>query len=70
MNRYFAGYEAEGEALTIGPAGSTMMMGPEDLMQQEMAFLSALGTAYAFHVDGDTLEIVFDGGSLRFTAVN
>jgi heat shock protein HslJ len=68
VNGYFAGYESEGETLTLGPAGSTMMMGPEKLMKQEMAYLAALGTAESYRVDGDTLEIVYGEGSLIFTA--
>ena len=68
VNGYFAGYEAVGTSLTIGPAGSTMMMGPEELMTPEMAFLSALGKAESFNVDGDLLEIVSEGSSLLFTA--
>jgi len=68
VNRYFASYELDGETLTIGPAGSTMMMGPEDLMQQEMVFLAALGTAESFQVTGDSLQIDYDGGYLIFAA--
>jgi heat shock protein HslJ len=66
VNRYFASYEVDGAALTIGPAGSTMMMGPEDLMQQEMVFLAALGTAESFQIEGDTLQIVYSDGHLTF----
>jgi len=66
VNHYFASYEQDGTSLTFGPAGSTMMMGPEALMQQEMAFLSALQTADAFRIDGETLEISYDGGFLLF----
>jgi heat shock protein HslJ len=68
VNNYFASYEVEGDVLTVGPAGSTMMMGPENLMEQEWAFLSALQTAESFQVDGDTLEIVYEGGALQFAA--
>lgn len=68
VNRYFASYETDGDSLTLGPAGSTMMMGPDELMSQEMAFLSALATAASFQVDGSTLEIHFEGGSLLFAA--
>lgn len=68
VNRYFTAYEIDGEKLVVGPAGSTMMMGPEDLMAQEMAFHAALGSVESFNGDGDTLEIVYAGGSLLFTA--
>ena len=69
VNGYFASYESDGASLIIGPAGSTMMMGLEDLMEQEMSFLSALGSAGSFSVDGDALEILSEGGNLLFTAV-
>jgi heat shock protein HslJ len=69
VNGYFASYEADGASLTFGPAGSTMMMGPEDLMAQEMSFLSALGSAGSFSVDGEALEILSEGGNLLFTTV-
>jgi len=68
VNRYFAGYEAGDTSLTIGPAGSTMMMGPQELMEQEMSFLSALGAAESFKVNGDMLEIISGGSSLLFAA--
>jgi heat shock protein HslJ len=68
VNSYFATYEVDGETLTLGPVGSTMMMGPEKAMAQELAFLSALATAKSYQVDGDTLEINFEGGSLLFAA--
>lgn len=68
VNNYFAGYEMAGDTLSIGPAGSTMMMGPEELMDQEMAFLSALQSVKSFGVDGDTLTLVTEGGVLTFVA--
>lgn len=68
VNNYFAGYEIAEDSLSIGPAGSTMMMGPEDLMDQETAFLSALQSVKSFRVDGDTLTLVTEGGVLTFAA--
>ncbi len=68
VNNYFAGYEMAGGSLSIGLAGATMMMGPEELMDQEMAFLSALQSVKSFRVDGDTLTLVTEGGVLTFAA--
>ena len=44
LNRYFGQLEleAEGRIRWAGPLGSTMMAGPEPLMDQETAFLKAL----------------------------
>lgn len=68
VNNYFASYEADGGKLDIGPAGSTMMMGPENLMNQEMAFLMALDQAESFEINGRTLTISTAAGELIFTA--
>lgn len=35
INRYFGTYKTEGDRLTFGPAGSTMMAGPGHLMAAE-----------------------------------
>jgi heat shock protein HslJ len=69
-NNYFAGYEVDGETLTFSPAGSTMMMCPdsEGVMQLEYSFLAALGSTQSYHINGDTLEIAYDAGSLIFAA--
>jgi heat shock protein HslJ len=69
-NHYFAGYELDGDALTISPVGMTemMCMGPSGVMEQEGAFAAALGAAQSVRIDGDTLEIVYDEGSLIFNA--
>jgi heat shock protein HslJ len=67
-NNYFAGYEVDGDGLTISKMGMTMMMCPEHVMEWEMAFTSALGSAESYRIDGDTLEITYVGGSLIFSA--
>lgn len=57
-NRYFASYTVDGEKLTIGQGGSTMMAcEPTELMQQEADFLAALQNAATFTITGDQLEI-------------
>ncbi len=58
-NRYFASYTVDGGNLTIGQAGSTMMAcEPVEIMDQEAAFLAALGSAASWRVEGDQLHIV------------
>jgi heat shock protein HslJ len=57
-NRYFGSYDVEGDQLTIGPLASTeMYCYPDEVMDQEMAYLAALGGAASYMVEGDRLEI-------------
>ena len=42
-NRWFAGYQSEGEQLSFSQAGATRMMCAPALMEQEQRFLQALG---------------------------
>ncbi|MCJ8167985.1 META domain-containing protein [Atopomonas sediminilitoris] len=41
-NRWFAPYTLEGDKISFGPVGSTMMACSEALMEQEQRFLKAL----------------------------
>jgi heat shock protein HslJ len=62
-NQYFASYTVDGDALTIGQAGSTMMACmPEEVMQQEAQFLSLLTTAATYRIDGEQLHIIDAAG--------
>jgi heat shock protein HslJ len=62
-NRYFGSYEVEGDKLTIGPLASTeMYCYPDEVMDQEMAYLAALGGAASYLVEGDRLEIADSAG--------
>jgi heat shock protein HslJ len=60
-NGYFGGYEVDGNSISIGPLASTEMFcgSPPGVMEQEMAFLSAMGTASEYKVEGDQL-LLFD----------
>lgn len=68
INRYFGTYKTAGNNLTFGPAGSTMMAGPENLMKAESAYLQFLPEVKTFKIDGDKLilsnkdgkEVVFE----------
>lgn len=42
INRYFGSYRAEGDTLTFGPLGSTMMAGPPEAMAEEQLVLRGL----------------------------
>jgi heat shock protein HslJ/predicted secreted protein len=69
FNNYFTSYTVDGSSLSLGMAGSTMMACAESsLMDQEQAFLAALGQVTGFTIDGDTLTLHDATGSevLRF----
>lgn len=69
-NRYTTGYEITAEGgMSIGPAAVTMMFCSRG-MEQEAAFLAALETAQSYALSGASLEIVYQGGVLRFTSQN
>ncbi len=65
-NNYFATYQIDGEALSIGPAASTRMFcgEPEGIMDQEAEYLAALQTAATYRIQGDKLELRDGGGAL------
>lgn len=67
VNRYFGTYKADGNKLTLGPAGVTMMMGPEPLMQAEQNYLQSLAKVVSFERKGDELTLTTsDGQKLVF----
>lgn len=61
-NTYFAGYTVDGDSLTFGQAGSTMMACEEAIMAQEAAYLAALQSTATFTVEGDALRLADAGG--------
>jgi heat shock protein HslJ len=67
-NNYFASYQVDGDTLTLGPAGSTMMICPDTEMTLDAAFLAALEHVTGFQLDADTLTLTDAGGDmvLRF----
>jgi len=71
-NSYFGSYEVDGDAITFGLPGSTLMAcaEPEGVMEQEVAYLAALGSAAIYHIQGDQLEMRDADGALalQFTA--
>jgi putative lipoprotein len=66
-NSYGGGYTVRGNAISFGELAQTMMACERaELMEQEGAYMAALATAKTFTLDGNTLTIATDGGSLRF----
>lgn len=65
-NQYTTSYTVDGEAITIQPAASTMMMcaEPEGVMEQETLYLQALTTAATYQVDGATLTLRTADGAM------
>ncbi len=69
-NNFTGGYTVDGDAITIGPLASTMMMcaDPENVMEQEQMFLSALSAATTYTIHGDRLELRTATGALAVSA--
>jgi heat shock protein HslJ len=60
-NSYSAQFELDGDQISIGPAISTMMACPEPVMQQESAYLAALGDAATVSMAEDGLTFATPG---------
>lgn len=58
-NNYFASYTINGSAMTVGPAGSTLMFcgSPAGVMEQESAYLGLLSGTRSFMVSVTTLTL-------------
>ena len=70
VNNYFGQYETEGNTLKFGPAGATMMAGPENLMKAESQYLMTLPQVNAFVLEGKNLTLkTSDGKDLIFIEV-
>jgi heat shock protein HslJ len=65
-NRYSGHYEATGSRISIGGIAVTAMAcaEPPGVMEQERAFLKALGTASSVRFEGDRLELRTAEGAL------
>ena len=67
VNNYFGAYTLEGENLSFGPAGATMMAGPEPLMQAEQGYLQFLADVKSYKLEGKKLILnATDGKTLTF----
>ena len=56
-NQYTASYSLEDDTIAFGPAAATRKMcsEPSGIMEQESAYLAALGSATIIHIEGDEL---------------
>jgi heat shock protein HslJ len=67
-NNYFTSYTVDGSNITLGPAGSTMMFcEPQALMDQEAAYLAALGSVRQFQMANGQLVLLDEGGNAVLT---
>ena len=62
VNRYFGTYELDGNKIKFGPAGVTMMMGPEDQMEAEQNYLQILPRIVSYKMSGSNLVLVTNNG--------
>ena len=65
-NTYNAAYQLDGDKITIGPAATTRMFcgEPAGVMEQETAYVQALGKAASYQIQGDVLSL-FDAAGTR-----
>jgi len=64
-NSYFGSYRISGSALTIGEMGMTEMYCTDPgVMDQETAFLAALGSVASFRMAGGQLELLNAAGQV------
>jgi len=70
-NNYFASYQLDGQALSVGPAGATRKMcgAPEGIMEQEQAYLSILESVTGYRTQGSQLELLGAEGATLATFV-
>jgi heat shock protein HslJ len=62
-NNYFGGYQADGDAITIGPLGATRAF-CVSIQDQEDRYLALLQTATSYAIDGSTLTLSEGGTTL------
>ena len=66
-NNYFANYEVDGNQLTVGVGGTTMMACPQPIMAQESAYMTNLAASAAYLITGDQLQIAGADGKTLLT---
>jgi heat shock protein HslJ len=69
VNTYSGSYELSGSSLSVGKLASTMMAGPQDLMEAEQAYLAALQKTSSYSSTGESLTLLDQGGKeiLQYT---
>jgi heat shock protein HslJ len=66
-NNYTAGYQADGNKISIAPAATTGKACEQAVMEQEAQYLAALATAATYRIDGNKLELRTAAGALAAT---
>lgn len=64
-NTFNGSYTVDGATIAFGPVMSTKMACEQPAMDQEAAFLAALGNASTYAISGDKLELRDAGGALQ-----
>ena len=71
VNNYFGNYQTDGNKITFGDAGSTMMMGPREEMEAERNYLQVLPQISSYRMDGtDLILSASDGKEYRFKEIS
>ena len=63
-NNYFGSYTLDGDSLTFGPMGATMMACPEPQSAQEQAYLAGLANVASYVVVGNQLHFLNADGEI------
>ncbi len=69
-NSFGGTFTYENNTLVFSPLNSTRIACAENILVQEADFLAALATASTYRIEGETLQIFYEGGTqvLNFTA--
>lgn len=66
VNRYMGTYKTENENITLSLGGSTMMMGPIELMNVETEYLEFIKTVRSYQIEDDALYLKGDKETLLY----
>ena len=69
MNTFNGEYEATTDSIQIGPLASTKKAGPQELMDQEAAYLAALERSAQWEVMNGRLTLRDAEGAAQVTAM-
>ncbi|MBE6452438.1 MAG: META domain-containing protein [Alphaproteobacteria bacterium] len=62
VNRYFGTYNVSEDNFVFDSVGSTMMAGPQDMMEIEQQYLQNLAKVKKFKVEENKLFLIFENG--------